>query len=152
MINSSFITPTIYTTKIKASMVILLVLANCFLFLITFLFFCQLCVRLNIGSVVNTGSEGTICIRMIRSLGHQTTVHWVLQTGTPTNQTTITNKTVCLFVGTSIGLAISALLIGHTSVKPLQCKQYCVELRRQLSCFLSKFESTNVLNVILQWK
>ena len=37
-------------------------------------FFCQLCVHLSGGTAVNTGSEGTTCMRKGRSLGHQTTI------------------------------------------------------------------------------
>ena len=81
-----------------------------------------------------------------RTFGRQTTVHWVLLTGAPMNRTTGTAiKIVCQFVKTSIGMTVCALVSFHTSVKRLQCKQHWVELRRQLSCFFSRFESTNVI-------
>ena len=122
-------------------------------FLFTFPFFCQLCVHLTGGSVVNTGLEGMTCMRKERSLGRQTTVHLDLSTGTPDNQTTTTTtKTVCYFVRTGIGETVPAMRFGHTSVKSLQCKQCNCELRWQLSYILSQFESTNAYEVYIAYQ
>ena len=92
------------------------------LFVISTFFLFQIFVLIVIGSVVDSGSEGMTLPWKGRSFGHQTTVLWDLLTGRRVNQIN-TMRIVYQFVATNFGTTIIVIIITHTSVKPLQCKQ-----------------------------
>ena len=95
------------------------------------LFLCQICVRFICGSVVYSGSEEMTLPWKGRTFGRQTTVHWVLQTGSRVNQTQFMGiyPIVYHFVATNFGPKIIVVIINNTSVKPLKCKHLGLILR-----------------------